>query len=163
VEPRGRTGGVAIGASPPYPIGASSPYKRQDVLPRYWSFPFRVERRGLASRKCARSETISLGATERQLDALVARVDFAARIDSTPWHARAHWNWNLPAGLRPCGAQMRTHFFSADASTDRRVLQDLATRFRASIGSMPWTEFRVCLHAKARLSPHCQIQRQLSR
>ena len=61
------------------------------------------------------------------------RVVFAARIASTPWHARAHWNWNLPARLRPCGAQMRTHLLSADASTDRPVLQDLAARFGAFI------------------------------
>jgi hypothetical protein len=37
------------------------------------------------------------------------------------------------ARLRPCGAQMRTHLVSADASTDRPVLQDLAARFGAFI------------------------------
>jgi hypothetical protein len=79
---------------------------------------------------------------------------FAARMTSSPpWHARTHSNWDLAARLGPCGAQMRTHLLSAGASTDRGVLQDLAARFGVLIGSMPWTEFRVCLHAEAR-SPH---------
>ena len=68
----GDTGGVAIGASPPCKIGALSPYKRHDLLARYWPFPFLAERRGLANRKCARPEAISLSATERQFHTLVA-------------------------------------------------------------------------------------------